>query len=153
MPGLSEKAIENWPAIRTVHLFGGCRAFCGLEPRFEITPKAVSGKLLHGELSNYQTLYSVLESSNLTIIGVEFFYDNRQAEGRLPAEWCVYHRRSKTAWPCEEVTQKWGDIGKSAYDSKMGRLWDVSRRISHQLRVCGWRIREISEAYNRQLTA
>ena len=32
-------------------------------------------------------------------------------------------------------------------------LWDTASRIGHQLRVCDWRLREISEAYSNQLLA
>ena len=32
-------------------------------------------------------------------------------------------------------------------------LWDTASRIGHQLRVCDWRLREISEAYSTQLLA
>jgi hypothetical protein len=154
--GNKEQNLEQWPAARTVHLVGGCRAICGLEPRIEVVPKALSGKVLTAELSDYGALYSTLESGNVEIVGVDFISDLRQADGRTPAEWRVYHKRTKerpTAWPCEDVTQKWADIGKSAYNEKIGRLWDLARRISHQLRVCGWRLRQISEAYYQQLNA
>ena len=132
---------------------GGCRAICRLEPRFEVLPKALSANVITGDLSQYGALYNSLESHNLEIIGVEFFSDVRQLNGQIPPEWRAYHRRSTTAWPCEEITQKWRDIGKSAYSQKMGRLWDLADRISHQLRVAGWRLRQISEAYHQQLNA
>ena len=32
-------------------------------------------------------------------------------------------------------------------------MWDVASRISHQIRVCEWRFRQLSEAYHDQLIA
>jgi hypothetical protein len=113
----------------------------------------LSGKVLTGRLSDYWALYRTLESGNLKILGVDFISDIRQAESRSPVEWRVYQSRPSTLWPSENQAQNWRKIANSAYNEKMGHLWDLASRISHQIRVCSWRLREISEAYYHQLNA
>src|ERR1019366_8070066 len=44
-------------------------------------------------------------------------------------------------------------ISHNSHKRKKGRLWDLASRISHQMRVCSWRLRQISEAYREQLFA
>ena len=56
-------------------------------------------------------------------------------------------------WPCEEEVDTWSEIGHAAFTRNNGRLWDIASRVSHQLRVCSWRLRQISEAYSNQLNA
>jgi hypothetical protein len=148
---------EEWPAARAVHMAGGCRAICLLDPRLDIKPKTLSGQTATAKLSNYGTLFTTIEAANLEIVGVDFIYDVRQTDGRRPVEWRVYHKRSQdgasTAWLYFQVMQKWGDIAKSAFSEKRGKLWDLAGRISYQSRVCDWRFRAISEAYYEQLNA
>lgn len=56
-------------------------------------------------------------------------------------------------WPSEDEAQRWSQIGHAAFSRNDGRLWDVASRISHQLRVCSWRLRQISDSYSDQLNA
>lgn len=57
------------------------------------------------------------------------------------------------AWPCAEQADQWSFIAHSAFRQSNGQLWDVASRISHQLRVCDWRLRQVSECYRDQLHA
>jgi hypothetical protein len=71
----------------------------------------------------------------------------------MPPNWRSYCSTEKTSWPTEEASQKWRNIGHAGFKRKDGMLWDTASRIGHQLRVCNWRLREISEAYSNQLLA
>ena len=43
--------------------------------------------------------------------------------------------------------------GSKGIPGKNIKLWDVGSRIAHQMRVCSWRLRQVSEAYREQLCA
>src|SRR5438105_3706009 len=61
--------------------------------------------------------------------------------------------RQRTAGFAISNTEIWRQIAHAAFKAKRGRLWDSASRIAHQLRVCGWRLRQVSEAYRDQLWA
>ncbi len=146
LPGATTK----WPAARIVHLGGGCRAICNFEPYFEIVPNSASGKTLRMALPDFRSLYSVIESHKLHIIGVEFVVGTDQGDGLSPTEWRFFHRHPKSVWAFD-VIQDWRGISRSAHTEKRGRLFDLAARIAYQLRICEWRLSEVCEAYFRQL--
>ena len=71
----------------------------------------------------------------------------------VPTNWRTYHPWQDTVWPCRDEIDRWAQIGYAASKTKNVKLWDVARRISHQLRVVQWRLRQISESYREQLHA
>jgi len=143
----------DWPAARFVHLPGGCRAINNPGPEVDFLPVALNGKHAHINLRAYATIYADLERLGLPIIGIDFCSHILEVEERIPPNWRVYHKSPITAWPATDVATKWARIGHGAHERKNGRLWDLASRISHQMRVCSWRLREISEAYRKQLFA
>lgn len=151
------KQDNNWPALRFVHLVGGCHAINEPGPSVKIGPKALNGKTVQFQLSGYGALYSALyskfETIELPIIGVDFYSHVMEIEGRTPPDWRPFHKIGASVWFCEDVTRIWSEISHSAHRKKNGRLWDLASRIKHQLRVCSWRLRQISVAYNEQLSA
>ncbi|TPQ28882.1 hypothetical protein C2U68_02640 [Methylomonas koyamae] len=98
-------------------------------------------------------VYSAIESLNQEIIGIEFIDNSLQINGADLPEWRVYNKSFINRWSNAESAELWRRIGNSAYGIKDGYLWDLTNRISHQLRVCGWRIKELSDRYHDQLTA
>lgn len=44
------------------------------------------------------------------------------------------------------------DLAHAAIKRKNGELWDVAHRISHQLHVCDWRLRQVSDGYASALS-
>jgi hypothetical protein len=44
-------------------------------------------------------------------------------------------------------------MAHGAFQEKQGALWDIASRVRYQLRTCEWRLRQISEAYWKQLNA
>ena len=144
---------ENWPATRIVHLIGGCRAINNLDPIVYFDPPVIEGEKSQFQISKYGVIYHCLKMLGISIIGVDFFSHVLHVEGSIPPDWRSYHQTKNTSWPVEEIAQKWRNIGHAAFKQKNGSLWDIGSRIGHQLRVCNWRLREISEAYRNQLFA
>lgn len=148
-----EQENQHWPAARIVHLIGGCRAINNPGPIVSFDPYTLEGKQGQFQISKYEAIFHSLESLGVSIIGVDFYSHVLEVKGSMPPNWRSYHRIKSTSWPTEEVAQKWRNIGHAAFKQKKGKLWDIASRIGHQLRVCDWRLREISETYCNQLSA
>lgn len=148
-----QTTLGDWKAIRTIHLSGGCRPFNGLNQIVEFQPHALNGQFAHFETRAYGAIFADLESLGLTIIGVDFVTHLNEVKGIYPPEWRAYHASNNTCWPCTDEAQRWSQIGHAAFTREQGQFWDTASRISHQLRVCEWRLRQISDAYHDQLIA
>jgi len=102
----------------------------------------------------YGTLYRDLQARDLLPIGFEFLSNSLEAKGLVPTNWRSYHPWGpKNIWPCEIQIEEWAQVGWVASQEGMAELWDLARRISHQLRVCAWRMYQLSETYHAQLKA
>lgn len=144
---------KNWPAARIVHLIGGCRAVNNHDPVVRIIPKTIEGAEWQFEISSYPALYQALGSLGFPVVGVDFYSHVLEVKGGVPPNWCSLYRLEKTSWATAEAAQKWRNIGHAGFKRRNGVLWDTASRIGHQLRVCDWRLREVSEAYRNQLLA
>lgn len=142
---------EEWRSCRVIHSLGGIRLINEYGPPVKIFPNAVNGKIATFETPSYEALFGRSEKIGLPIIGVEFYTHPGQFDGKDIPEWRAFYRSSNTVWGNEEGARLWSDIGTGAHKVKSGRLWDVGSRISQQLRVCGWRLKELSVSYNSQL--
>lgn len=148
------KPFPGWLAARTVHLAGGCRAFNGLDPAVQFHPRTLDGRAAGFRSLQYGSLYSELASVGAAPIGLEFLSNSLEAKRLVPTNWRTYQPWSEQQiWPCNDETDKWAHIAHAAMETKDATLWDLARRISHQLRVCAWRLYELSEAYAAQLRA
>jgi hypothetical protein len=144
---------NKWPAARIVHLTGGCRAINDHDPIVHFLPNTIEGIEWQFAVSAYGEIYRNLESLGFQIVGVDFYSHVLEVEGSVPPNWRSYCRAGHTSWPTEEAAQKWRNIGNAGFKRKDGMLWDTASRIGHQLRVCDWRLRGVSEAYSNQLLA
>jgi len=149
------ETIDKPKALRIIHLPGGCRAVNGFDQNVIFEPDALNGKKAGFITKTYGQIFSDLESLNLKLIGVDFYSHSLEFEGITPPNWRSFHRCPETVsvWQSEDETQRWSQIGHAAFSRNNTRLWDIASRISHQLRVCSWRLRQISESYNDQLNA
>ena len=143
----------DWLAARVVHLTGGCRAYNNFDPLLVFEPALASGHKVQMEFRAYNYLYAHLKTADLASIGFDFVTDPTAAVGLVPADWRPYHHWPTSVWPCQDEIDRWSQIGYAGGKAKNARLWDISRRVSHQLRVCAWRLRQISESYREQLHA
>lgn len=145
---------NQWPyAARIVHLVGGCRAINNPGPIVNLEPVTLEGKAGQFKIDTYGSIYLRLEAVGIGIIGVDFYSHILEIKGIVLPNWRSFHRAKTTSWPVDQVAQKWRNIAYAAFKNKNGQLWDIGSRIGHQLRVCNWRLREISEAYRNQLNA
>jgi len=142
---------NEWPAVRIFHLAGGAMAIdekCG---KLKFFPEVKGGQGMKMEIGTYAKAYRELESIGLKIYGVDFYYHVIHVSGEAPAEWRPYHRTTEERWLLELVVQTWRGIAHAAFKRQDGFLWDLSSRIAYQLRTVAWRLREVSEAYHKQL--
>ena len=144
----------EWLAARTVHLIGGCRAFNGFDPTVEFFPKTLDGLTTRFQSRQYGSLCSELAAMDVAPLGFEFLSHSMEAKGLVPTNWRTYHPWTKAnIWPCHDQMDTWAQIAYAASEANDAVLWDLARRIGHQLRVCAWRLYQLSEAYRSQLAA
>lgn len=143
---------SSWPAVRSIHLQGGCRSN-DVENMLHLDPVASNGQIASFQTPGYAAAYGLLIKAGFQIIGVDFYMEVEQADGRRLPGWRAYHHIGSTSWPCAEGADTWSFLAHSAIREKNGLLWDVASRISHQLRTCDWRLRQVSECYRDQLWA
>jgi len=138
---------------RRIHLVGGMHAvnINGLE--VQISPNTLHGKVTRFYAHSFESIYSDLQDLGFSIVGVDFYSHVAEVKGEVPPNWRVFNQCADTAWPSEEAARIWKGIAHVAFQQKEGHIWDLCSRIGHQLRVCSWRIRELSEAYHKQLIA
>jgi hypothetical protein len=119
----------------------------------QLEPHAPDGSELILPVAEYGAAYTALRDAALGVIGVDMYTATEQANRcRLP-DWRSYTRYKGTSWLCAEQADYWSKLAHGAIREGSGRLWDVASRISNQLRVCEWRLRQLSEAYYEQLIA
>jgi len=145
---------ENWPqAARIVHLSGGGRVENPIGDTAFFHPNTLANKHAEIKLPSYGALYLGIEQLGQTIVGVEFIQSTDELTGERPPQWRPFHKHGWTIWPAEDLTRKWSQISHAAFKREEGKLWDISSKISYQLRMVSWRFKDISDAYYRQLIA
>lgn len=139
------------PAIRSIHLQGGCRA--NDVKGWSLSCSHPNGEVAQLTAANFYHAYAALRDAGFLIIGADFYFELEQVDGRRLPSWRAYHRVGATSWPCAEQADQWSFIAHSAFRVQNGLLWDVASRVSYQMRVCDWRLRQVSESYRDQLHA
>lgn len=142
---------NSWPALRMVHCLGGIRLLNPFGPKVEVSTLSLVGRKVDFRVKDYASLYKAISSFNLLIIGVDFYEHKSQIEAGGYPSWRPYFYPPYKAWGHEDADRIWQNISTGAHKAKNGHLWDLSSRISNLLRVCSWRLREISNLYNVQL--
>jgi len=148
-----ESSNQQWHASRIVHLLGGIRAINIDGPQVRIKPKTLHGKITQFNTRSYGAIFSDIHQLGFSVVGVDFFTHISEVKGETPPNWRVFNQAPSTAWTSEETARLWKGIAHSAFKQKQGHIWDLASRIGHQLRVCSWRVRQLSEAYHKQLVA
>jgi hypothetical protein len=143
---------DRGPA-RCIHLDGGCRALDAQNDKLQLDPAASNGKTAVISLPSYHAAYAVLQKAGLKVVGVDLYCAPEQTDGRRLPDWRGYYPVGTSLWPCAEQADHWSFIAHAAFQQEQGPLWDVASRVSHQLRTCDWRLRQVSECYHQQLSA
>ena len=101
-------------------------------------------------LQSYRSLYAVLERHfSLGVIGCEFIERPEQVRGWVPPEWRPF--RTDVGWLTTDVAQTWSEISHSAFRINKIVVAQQARHIAAQLRICSFRLRDLSRSYNNHL--
>lgn len=145
------REIEEWHAARTVHLSGGLRAY-SIEPGVvEIEPITTCHKLPSFKIQKYHDLFPKLKDLRLWIIGAEYVSHRGQVNGNYPPEWRPYHEITRDGWISNDAEVIWSRIAFHAQKEKRWLLADLAARMRHQTRLCGYRLKQVSDAYAQLL--
>lgn len=142
-------AQDEWRAGRIFHLSGGVRAINVEGPKIVFEPHTVAGKICQAQGKSYASTYGDLRKMGFQVLGVDFYSHLWEVEGKTPPDWRVYEK----GWESWQQGQAWSQLANSGFQTKNGYLWDLAGRISQQMRICSWRVRQASEAYAEQLSA
>jgi len=140
---------EEWPAARVFHLTGGARATNLTSPEVSFEPFLVSGQPFKFTGRDFRSIPAEIQALGFKIIGVDHYTSRMELDGQFPPDWRILMPN----WLAWEQGQVWSRIANAAYGTKNGHAWDLAARISHQFRVCDWRVRQICGAYAEQLLA
>ncbi|WP_162998312.1 hypothetical protein [Pseudomonas aeruginosa] len=150
---MSNEAYKEWPfSLREVHLIGGIRAYNHGNNKVEIHPATTNAKNAIIKINKYENLYSDLEKFGLPVVGCDFFTTRDEADGIHPPQWRT-NCQARNRWLATEQGFSWSFIANSAFKDKNALVCDIALRISHQIKTCEWRIRQLSECYLDQLSS
>ena len=142
---------SDWPATRIVHLPGGVRAVNELTRTVRIIPKAVNGAYAEFQINRYPDLFQSLSSVGMQPIGAEFITHENHATGVWPTEWRALDARVSAKYLSFDANQLWGNLVHSAHKANDYDLVDLAGRIGFQIEACEYRLKEISDAYHKQI--
>lgn len=141
----------DWqPVLRELHLSGGGRVFNGMDQKTIISPLTNNKKEIIITLKRFSDLFKDVKILGLNIVGCDFFTSPEEAKSLHPPQWRTRCATNST-WLCTEQGHEWSFIANSAFKAKNGILCDIASRLSHQIRACEWRVRQLSECYADQL--
>ncbi|MCU8395879.1 hypothetical protein M2G63_20510 [Vibrio vulnificus] len=148
---------NDWPvAFREVHLIGGAYAINdpNEKDKVYIFPNSLDGQQAVLTIPSYSKLFYAIKKLRISkIVGVEFLNHVNQIDGISPTEWRAYSSYKSNSWAHIEACWKWGDISFEAYKCKNGHLWDLSKRIQHQITTLNNSLQHLSSTYRRQLNS
>lgn len=139
--------------LRIVHLPGGGRAINPPGPEVNIEPLLQRGRGLKFQLPRYQLLLGIFVSGEFPPIGADFYEMPDQINGLSPPFWRPFHRVPDVPWPTAKAEDVWSCIAHAGFESGQMEFADISTRVSFGVRACSWRLRELSDAYHKELVA
>jgi hypothetical protein len=139
----------EWLSVREVHISGGIRALSYDRSCNFLYPGNMTGEKIAIEIQKYSSLFSDIRRLGLEVVGCDFFTG---APSEAPPEWRS-KSSSSSGWLTWEQCRDWSFIANGAFRGGDSKLYDIATRISHQLRSCEWRVRQLSESYMDQLNA
>jgi len=146
--------LSNWPiAWRDVHFLGGIHAInLPSSNKVKIYPSTTDDKTAIITIPTYQQLYVGLDQLGLNeLVGTEFYTDISQIDGSAPSEWRVHTAYKSKSWSHIEAIWHWSHISNQGYKLKNAFLWDIAKRISHQISTLNESFKVLSRRYRDQL--
>tara|TARA_R110002074_G_scaffold104105_1_gene224703 strand:+ start:529 stop:1659 length:1131 start_codon:yes stop_codon:yes gene_type:complete len=139
---------------RMVHVSGGILVVSEIgTTTAKFWPRTVHGKEMEINFSEYQALYSAIESLGFRIIGIDFIKHESEATGGTPPEWRSY--TPITGKRCVNASSKqlWSQLATASFLAKNGLSYDLCLRIKYQLDSLAQRLKDLSASYQQQLYA
>lgn len=145
---------DKWHNVcRIVHLQGGIRAINNPGSEIIIIPGPDNNPNKKFNISRYPELIASLAKQGLLVIGVDFYEMANQIKGHLPPTFRSVHMRQASGYPAWEAEDVWSCLANAGFEKGDIEFADICRRITFEIRATNWRLRELSEAYNSELTA
>lgn len=145
---------NKWHNVcRIVHLQGGIRAINNPGSEIIIIPGPDNNPNKKSNISRYPELIASLAKQGLLVIGVDFYEMENQIKGHLPPTFRSVNIRQASGYPAWEAEDVWSCLANSGFEKGDLKFADICRRITFEIRATNWRLRELSEAYNTELTA
>jgi hypothetical protein len=141
---------REWLSTRILHSTGGIRVINDCNNIAQVSPYK-DNNVIEYKIENYNSLYTETSKIGLPILGVDFYSNSYEYDSISSPPWRLNISYNNKRWFIWESFQKWAKLANAGFKNKDGLFLDLSKRIKHQLRVCEWRIREISECYNKTL--
>ncbi|MGQ3319112.1 hypothetical protein ACT4MW_07200 [Pseudomonas brassicacearum subsp. neoaurantiaca] len=139
----------EWLAAREVHISGGIRVLSyGGSCNF-LYPGDMTGEKKAIQIQTYTSLFSDIRRLGLEVVGCDFFTG---PHSHARPEWRIKSSLGSD-WLTWDQGRDWSFIAHGAFKKGDSKLYDIATRISHQLRSCEWRVRQLSESYMDQLNA
>lgn len=139
----------EWLSVREVHISGGIRVLSYDKSSNFLLPGDMTGEKKTIEIQRYNSLFADIKRLGLEIVGCDFF-TGPHTEAR--PEWRI-KPSSGSGWLTWEQGRDWSFIANGAFKKGDSKLYDIATRVSHQLRSCEWRVRQLSESYMDQLNS
>lgn len=104
--------------------------------------------------NGFREVLSTLDGHGQIPIAIENRHPGSRGRTFIPSDQRIFHRvQNRWLWICREQSDLWKQIAHGAYEQKDLVLWDLGRRLGHQMEVCEWRLLQVSNAYRDQLQA
>jgi hypothetical protein len=137
---------QEWRSTRILHIKGGIRVINDCNNIAQVSPYK-DNNMIEYKIANYTSLFTETSKIGLPILGVDFYSHPYEYNAISPPHWKLYISHKNKPWFIWESFQKWAGFSNAGLKNKDGLFLDLTNRIRQQLKVCDWRIREISESY------
>lgn len=151
---MSPKHDPTKNVARLIHLAGGVRALSNPGSNVVFTPPRTGVPESDIEYDDYKKLtQAVVDVVGIWPIGTEYYTRREQVEGFELPDWVIFDPTNRLGHPTQGASNQWADLGNAAFEASDMVLFDLARRISFIAFSLAWRLRELSNAYERELTA
>jgi hypothetical protein len=137
---------------KVIHLQGGIRAINSNVDEVILRPGLKNPGIKYS-LPHPNFLFPSIIQLNLVPIGIDEYLSNDEIEGYRPPTWSPIHINYSDYFLTRKADETWSCIVTGAIEKDNYELADISRRITFEIRASSFRLRELSNAYWRELRA
>jgi hypothetical protein len=141
---------QEWPKTRILHIKGGIRVINDCNNVAQLSPYK-DNNIIKVNIEKYNSLFMEISEMGLHILGVDLYSHPYEYNDIIPPQWKLNISHNNKPWFIWESIQKWAKLANAGLTNEDGLFLDISNRIRQQLKVCDWRMRDISESYHKIL--